>query len=113
MTKILIPIVFLLTFHASLAAAVCFPLPDIDLSHAWFTDTAGHEGTLSVMVVPDGSGDPLHDVFRSDGSHVNGEISIMVMDAIGQPMAGVLPAEMTVGSDDPRLVFCTELTSPG
>jgi hypothetical protein len=108
MKKILIPIVLFISTQATFAAASCFPLPDIDLSYAWFTDVSGHGGTLSMMVVPDGSGDSLDEVFRSDGTRVNGEISLTVLDAVGQGMAGVLPAEMTVGSDDVRLVFCDE-----
>jgi len=94
--------------QATAAAAGCFPLPDINLSYAVFTHQTGNQGTLSMMMVPDGTGDVLAEVIRADGTRVNGEITVYVRDFAGVGMPGVLPAEITVGSDDPRLVFCDE-----
>lgn len=106
MKYIAVLIVFLI-LPAS-AFAQCMPLPDFDLSIAMFRDTADHVYPLSVMMVPDGSGEALAEARRPDGSQVNGQVVVWLLDGVGQGDEGMPPAEIWVDAPDGLVAFCTD-----
>jgi len=81
------------------------PLPSEELSTASFQSYAGLQ-VLSVMIVPDGTGDALTEAFLPDGSRVDGTIQATIVDALGYPAVGMDPEVITLASPDSRLVFC-------
>jgi hypothetical protein len=92
----------------AIAYAQCLPLPDFDLSIAMFRDAANHDYPLSVMMVPDGSGEALAEARRPDGSPVNGQVVVWLLDGVGVGAAGIAPAEIRLDVADGQLAFCTD-----
>lgn len=90
------------------ALAQCMPLPSFDLSIALFRDTADHVHPLSVMMVPDGSGDPLAEAVGADGAVVNGQIVVWLLDWVGQGHEGMPPAQIQLRDPAGQLAFCTD-----
>ena len=106
MKRILIVLALLCLPHAALAQ--CDPLPDMDLSIAMFRDTAYHEYPLSLMMVPDGSGDLFEEARRPDGTMVNGQIEVWLLDGMAFGHEGMPPAYVRLDAPAVGLKFCPE-----
>ena len=89
-------------------ASPCMPLPDFDLSIAMFRDSADHSYPLSLMIVPDGSGEPLAEAQRPDGTVVNGQIIVYLLDGWARGREDMPPAEILLESPGGILAFCTD-----
>lgn len=95
----------------SFAGAQCMPLPfSQELSTLGWVDYSGHQGKypLSIMIVPDGSGDTLDQAYTSYGDQVDGRISVTLTDFIGLPSVGVPPSVIRLYSEGDEIVFCPE-----
>lgn len=105
--KLILVLLLVLSLPA-LAYGQCMPLPDFDLSIAQFRDSSSHVYPLSLMMVPNGSGEPLDEATLPDGRKINGQIVVWLLDGVGRGRADMPPAEILLESPGSILAFCTD-----
>jgi hypothetical protein len=85
-------------------------LPDLDHSIVSWGLSAGESATL--LVLPDGSGEPLTAARRPDGTPVDATIRLHLVDACGYGIAFFPREDMWIESTDQGLVACLGGTCP-
>ena len=78
--------------------------PDLDLSTA-SREYSGPEW-LSVMIVPDGSGDSLEQAMLPDGSRTSGVVTVRLVDWFGNPVVNYDYQNITLNGADPIFSPC-------
>jgi len=111
MRLLVLGLTLVLSLGSSSEACDSFYLPDYMLSVAWLDGYPGPE-QLSIMVVPDGTGDALEMAFLPDGTHVSGVISVMLVDVMGRPKADHCREQIELASQSGSLTFCPEGNLP-
>lgn len=105
-------VAMILALVAGSAFAVCnsFYLPDFNLS----TVTIAHQGpeSLSIMVVPDGSGDALDTALMFGGTHTDATITVMLMDPMGYALDNYCFDSIMLTANDGGVIFCTDTNYP-
>jgi hypothetical protein len=102
-------IVFCLAFGAAAALAQCggggvTGIPDLDQSLVSWGLGAGESAT--VLVVPDGTGEPLSSAHRPDGTPVDATIHLVLLDPCDDPIWNFPREDMWLESGDGGLVPC-------
>ena len=99
----LLALILVLAFVTAGRAQAGF-LPDWELS----TATCAYQGneSVSLMHVPDGTGDPFTAGFLPYGTRVNASITVTLLDPAGSPIAGYPYEDIWLESADGGLAFC-------
>ena len=84
--------------------------PDLDLSTA-SREYSGPEW-LSVMIVPDGSGDSLEQAMLPDGSRTSGVVTVRLVDWFGNPVVNYDYQNITLNGTKYRYVYGATISGP-
>jgi hypothetical protein len=77
-----------------------------DLSHSVATIAYGGPGTPSLLVVPDGNGNPFTAAHDEDGNAVDATITLTLLDIFDVPIANYPCEDLWLESADGGLVSC-------
>ena len=86
----------------ALASASYALIPDLTLS----TATTGATETVSVLSTPDGSGDPLSNVYVFGGGRTDGTVTLTLVDAASTPIFNYAFEDLWIESDTPDIALC-------
>jgi hypothetical protein len=104
MFKVQYLILFLALVACATPVAAQSGNPDLDLSTA-SREYSGPQW-LSVMIVPDGSGDSLEQAMLPDGSRTSGVVTVQLLDGAGYPAVNYEYQNITLNGADPIFFPC-------